>query len=471
VSTAPLRPSAVAPVALADVARTLGLQPPQQPGGALMVTGVTHDSTQVRPGDLFVAVPGARVDGAAFAEQAVLAGAVAVLSSAPLLLDVPVLVIPDPRAVMGAVAAQVYGHPGRALRMVGITGTNGKTTTAHLIDAALRSAGHTTALLGTIGVTVAGEALGGRRTTPESTDLQALLAVAVERGVDVVTMEVSSHALALHRVNGCRFAVAVFTNLSQDHLDFHCDMEEYFAVKALLFRPSVSDAAVIDVTDQWGARLAGEVAGIPVQRVGADAPGRTQLLGAFNARNAALAVATLTHLGIPGAEEAVAEVPGIPGRMEQVDEGQGFLALVDYAHTPAAVAALLAAVRCVTTGKVTVVLGCGGDRDRTKRPLMGAAAAAGADRVLLTDDNPRSESSAEILAAMLSGVPAALRDRVVVCPDRAAAIELAVGPSRPGDAVVVAGKGHETGQESGGTWAPFDDRVQLQSALLRRGGQ
>jgi UDP-N-acetylmuramoyl-L-alanyl-D-glutamate--2,6-diaminopimelate ligase len=461
------RPEHPAGARLSALSALLGVP---SPDADPLVTGVTHASTDVQPGDLFAALPGLRSDGADFAASAVAAGAVAVLAARPLELPVPVLVVPDPRAVMGLVAAEVHGHPSRRLLTVGITGTNGKTTTAAMVDAGFSAAGHTTAVLGTLGATVAGIPLGGLRTTPEATDLQALLALAVERGVTAVTMEVSSHALALHRVSGVRFAVAGFTNLSQDHLDFHQDMESYFAAKALLFRPGVADAAVIDVTDPWGRRLAEQVEGLPLIRVEAGDDADTALLGAFNRRNAAVAVAILEHLDVPGARAAVAALGAVPGRMEQVSEGQDFIALVDYAHTPDAVSTLLAAVRPLGDGRVTVVLGCGGDRDRGKRPLMGAAAAEGADRVILTDDNPRSERSEDILDDMLAGVPDALRERVVVCPDRVVAMELAVGPARAGDVVVIAGKGHEAGQEISGVVYPFDDRIVLRSVLRRRLG-
>jgi UDP-N-acetylmuramoyl-L-alanyl-D-glutamate--2,6-diaminopimelate ligase len=320
-----------------------------------------------------------------------------------------------------------------------------------------------------------------------------------ERGVSAAAMEVSSHALALHRVDGIRYAVAAFTNLSQDHLDFHHDLEDYFAAKARLFTPALADRGVVNVSDPYGARLA-DAAGVPVVTVATDGPSATAewrvadvdlgargsrfrlrgpdvdvavavaLPGAFNVANAALAVVSLVTAGVPvdAAATGVGSVTGVPGRMERIDRGQPFTAIVDYAHTPEAVATLLSTLRAVTPGRLIVVVGCGGDRDRAKRPGMGAAAAAGADVVLLTNDNPRSEDPMDILAAAAAGaesVPADRRAEVTVEPDRGRAIEQAVAQAAPGDTVVVAGKGHETGQDVGGVVTPFDDRIVLADAI------
>jgi len=465
------------------------------------VTGITHDSRAVRPGDLYLARPGEHAHGIEFVADAVAAGAVAVLTDAP---SVPsalsagagaAVEVPDPRAAAGPAAAWVYGDPARALDVIGVTGTNGKTTTAYLLDGGLRASGRRTGLVGTVETRIGDEVVPSARTTPEATDLQALFAVMCERGVDSVAMEVSSHALALDRVAGTTFAVAAFTNLSQDHLDFHADMDDYFAAKARLFTPAYAARAVVAVDDEWGRRLAG-TATVDVTSVG-EAPadwvrideavtasgGRTTLRapdgaphevevslpGRFNVRNAAVAYVALVLAGIePDAARAgIASVTTIPGRMERVDAGQPFLALVDYAHTPAAVTTLLAEARVLSgDGRVVVVLGCGGDRDRGKRPLMGAAAARGADVAVLTSDNPRSEDPLAILAAMEAGARAAGGPaEIVVEPDRRRAIELAVGKSAPGDVLVVAGKGHEQGQEQNGVVTPFDDRVVLGQAL------
>jgi UDP-N-acetylmuramoyl-L-alanyl-D-glutamate--2,6-diaminopimelate ligase len=469
------------------------------------VTGVTHDSRAVQPGDLYVARAGERTHGIDHVEDAVRAGAVAVLtdersaSAATAAGARAVVVVEDVRAAMGPVSAWVYDDPASALLLLGVTGTNGKTTTVYLLDAGLRASGRRTGLIGTIETRVAGESLPSARTTPEATDLQALFAVMREHAVDAVAMEVSSHALTLGRVDAVTFDVAAFTNLSQDHLDFHTDMADYFAAKATLFEPDRSNQAVVCVDDAWGRRLAAEatVAVITVGRADdsdwrrADdiddgvAGGRTHLvdpagaghdlrcglIGTVNLTNAALAYVTLVTAGIDPdqAREGIANLRSIPGRMELVDVGQPFAVIVDYAHTPEAVTTLLADARRLARppGRVIVVLGCGGDRDRAKRPQMGAAAAAGADICMFTNDNPRSEDPLAILAAMTEGVAAGAD--VIVEPDRAAAIEQAVRQARVNDIVVIAGKGHEQGQEIAGRVIPFDDRVVVREALLANG--
>jgi len=464
------------------------------------VRGITHDSRQVQPGDLYLARPGERTHGIAHVADALAAGAVAVLTDPPSVATAvsagarSVLAVADPRAAAGPAAAWVYGTPSRALTVIGITGTNGKTTTAYLVDSGLRAARHPTGLVGTVETRVRGTVLPSMRTTPEAPDLQALLAVMRERGVDAVAMEVSSHALALDRVAGTEFAVGVFTNLSQDHLDFHVDMDDYFDAKAQLFAGGLARRGVVMVDDEWGRRLARQSA-VPVVTVGATdadwtvaesrqagvgsvarlvAPDGTvhdievSLPGRFNVANAALAYVVLLEVGV-GADDAAAGIAGlaaVPGRMERVDAGQPFLALVDYAHTPDAVTSLLEEARLLTGdgGRLVVVLGCGGDRDRGKRPKMGAAAARGADLAVFTNDNPRSEDPQAILDAMLSGA-ADGRARVVVEPDRRAAIALAAAGCTSGDVLVVAGKGHEQGQETAGVVVPFDDRDVLRATL------
>ncbi len=492
------------------------------------VTGVTHDSRAVQPGDLYAALPGTRVHGADFIRQAAAAGATAVLTdedgaAAAAAAGLPALVVDDPRAALGGVAAAVYGDPTAQLTVVGLTGTNGKTTTAYLIEAGLRAAGHTTGLLGTVETRLAEEVLPSARTTPEAPDLQALLAVAVERGVTAVVMEVSSHALALGRVEGVRFTTGVFTNLGEDHLDFHADVEDYFAAKARLFDGRCAHA-VVNVDDKAGQRLvtaetvtvspAGDdgarwrvsdrVAGRSGQTFRLHGPADVELQtgvampGPYNVDNAALAVVTLITVGVEpaAAAAAVAAAGSVPGRMEQVriepfepveddapvptaaengqrasgtaPTGDEILAIVDYAHDPLAVAAALAALRPITTGRLICVLGCGGDRDTGKRPLMGAAAARGADVFIATDDNPRSEPPWLIRAAMLAGVttvPADERGEIVEVGDRRSAIGEAVRRSEPGDTVAILGKGHEQGQEVGTVVHPFDDREVLAAAL------
>ncbi len=484
---AALRPSDPAPRALDEV---LGAVPGLRVQGELVgvrVTGCTHNSRAVRPGDLYAALPGAHAHGAAFAAQAVAAGAVAVLTDpagASLVADVPVLVARQPRGVLGAVASWVHGDPSKALTVLGVTGTNGKTTTAFLLEAGLRAAGHSTGLLGTVLTRIGDVEVKSVRTTPEATDLHALFAVMRERGVTAVAMEVSSHALTLGRVDGVRFDTSVFTNLSQDHLDFHASMDDYFAAKASLFTPTRSARGVVNGDDPAGLRLLASPS-IPLVAYGVDGTWRAtavdlrsdgsafllegpgvsveaavQLPGAFNVSNALAALAALVTAGVPvdDAVRGVAGLSSVPGRMERVDIGQPFTALVDYAHTPDAVVTLLRSVRALTSGRVIVVLGCGGDRDRGKRPQMGRAAVAGADLAVLTSDNPRGEDPLAILGEMTQ--PGA-----VVEPDRRAAIAWAVAQARRGDVVVVAGKGHESGQEVAGVVTPFDDRLVLREAL------
>ena len=487
----PGRPLAPTPRPLGELLSVVpGLLPSADVGG-VVVTGCTHDSRAVQPGDLYAALPGARAHGADFAAQALEAGAVAVLTdpagATRLPAQLPALVADDPRVLLGAVSRWVHGDPGADLLLLGVTGTNGKTTTAFLLEAGLRAADHTTGLVGTIETRVGDEVVPSVRTTPEAPDLQALLALMRERGVTAAAMEVSSHALELGRVDGVVFDVGVFTNLSQDHLDFHPTMEAYEAAKARLFTPSRSARGVVNVDDPAGRRLTAS-ASIPLTTFGdggqwraedvelgpagstfrlvgpgADLPASVQLPGAFNVANAVAALVALVTAGVDAeaAVDGVAGVTGVPGRMERVDVGQPFLALVDYAHTPDAVETLLRTVRAVTPGRVIAVLGCGGDRDKGKRPLMGRALARGADVAVLTSDNPRSEDPLQILAEMQAGAGA----DCVVEPDRRAAIVAAVAQARAGDAVVVAGKGHETGQEVAGVVHPFDDRVVLREAL------
>lgn len=495
------RPAGHPPRTLAAVAEHLGVTTPTASADTL-VTGITHDSRAVRPGDLYAALPGSRAHGAEFAAAAAAAGAVACLTDpagGQRVRDsgLPAYVVPDPRGVLGRLSAFVYGEPGAALTTIGVTGTNGKTTTAHLLEAGLRAAGHVTGLLGTIETRVADEVLTSVRTTPEAPDLQALLAVMVERGVTAVAMEVSSHALALGRVDGLTFDVAVFTNLTEDHLDFHADLEDYYRAKASLFTPARARLGVVDVDDPYGARLAAHTT-IPVVTVsasggaadwrvvdaqsgpagsrftlhgpdGAVVPASTALAGDFNLTDAALAVVALAQTGVEArvAADGVAACPGVPGRMERVGQEGGVLALVDFAHSPDALERLLATSRGLVApgGRLLVVVGAGGDRDPYKRPAMGEIVARDADIAVLTDDNPRSEDPLTILAALRSGADRVEGGRVEVVPDRRTAIETAVQLARPGDVLVVAGKGHEQGQEVGGVVHPFDDRVVLRSAL------
>lgn len=463
----------------------------------LEISGVTLDSRGVRPGDLYAALPGATTHGARFAQDAVAAGAAAVLTDAPgrTLIgatSVPVVVVADPRAVLGELSAWIYHEPARDLLVVGITGTNGKTTMTYLLAAGLAAAGDTTGIIGTIGIRVGDRALPSARTTPEAPDVHAALAVMVEQGVSAVVMEVSSHALVLGRVAGLQFDVAVFTNLSQDHLDFHHDMEDYFRAKASLFEPVRCRRAVVCTDDDWGRRLAAATTvptvtygryqaadwglrdvvtrgdgGWSGQAVGpVTVPLAGRLPGAFNQTNALGALAAAVAAGRPAeaVAQGLADCAGVPGRMEPVGRAQ-FSAFVDYAHTPDAVARAIAAVRTSSAGRVLVVLGCGGDRDRQKRPLMGSVAARGADVLIVTDDNPRSEDPAMIRQAMLVGARSEHAATVLEIPDRRAAIREAVATADPGDVVLVLGKGHEQGQEIAGVVAAFDDRVEVARAI------
>ncbi|WP_328325620.1 MULTISPECIES: UDP-N-acetylmuramoyl-L-alanyl-D-glutamate--2,6-diaminopimelate ligase [unclassified Streptomyces] len=496
------RPAEVRPTPLGDLAGRLGIASP----GAAEVTGITHDSRAVRPGDLYAALPGARLHGADFVEQAAGLGAAAVLTDPTgteraEVTGLPVLTVPDPRAVMGQLAADIYGHPGHDLLQIGITGTSGKTTTAYLVEGGIRAAGHLSGLIGTVEMRIGDERIKSERTTPEATDLQALFAVMRERGVDTVAMEVSSHALVLGRVDACVFDVAVFNNLSPEHMEFHSGMEDYFQAKAQLFTPLRSKVGVVNYDDEYGRRLVDE-ATVPIvtfsaeghpdadwraedvevalftstftavgpkgQRIAATSP----LAGPFNVANTLAAIVTLAVAGTDPqtAADGIAAVPGVPGRLERVDAGQPYLAVVDYAHKTDAVESVLRALRKVTEGRLHIVLGCGGDRDQTKRGPMGAAAARLADTAVLTSDNPRGEDPLAILAAMIAGaaeVPVHERGDVLIDSDRAAAIAAAVARARPGDTVLVAGKGHEQGQDIAGVVRPFDDRQVLRAAIER----
>ena len=432
------------------------------------IHSVTHDSRQVVPGSLFCCVTGAASDGHAFAPAAVEAGAVALLCERLLPVDAAQVRVASTRGSMGHVAAAFHGHPSRRLQVAGVTGTNGKTTVAHFLQSVLEAHGTSTGVIGT---------LGGARTTPEAPDLQALLARHVEEGRGAVAMEVSSHALAQHRVDGTWFEVVGFTNLSQDHLDYHGDMESYFEAKASLFTPERTAQGVANADDPWGRRLLeaspvrlrpysmAEAEGLELRTTGSSftwAGERVELHlgGDFNVGNALCAAAMASLLDVPASTVAagLSAVRAVPGRFEPVDVGQPFTVVVDYAHTPDGLARVLRSARAVVApeARVIVVFGCGGDRDRAKRPMMGQVAADAADLAFLTNDNPRSEDPLAIIAEVLAGVP--LRRTVTVEPDRGAAIGMALGAARPGDIVVIAGKGHETGQTTGDVTVPFDDR-------------
>jgi UDP-N-acetylmuramoyl-L-alanyl-D-glutamate--2,6-diaminopimelate ligase len=482
-------------------------------GDDVPVSGVSLSSQDIVAGDLYAALPGANAHGASYAAAARQAGAVAVLTDdagASLVRETwpeaPLVRVPEPRAAVGRVASLVYGTERLPLRLYGVTGTNGKTTTAYLVNSALVALGHTTGLIGTVETRIGDERIKSVRTTPEATVLHALLAVMAERGVDSCVMEVSSHALSQHRVDGVVYDVALFTNLSQDHLDFHPTMRDYFEAKASLFTPERSRLGIVCVDDEWGRELA-QTASVPVTTVTSvtdvDAdwrlePGaapaeltltdgttslhlRSALPGDFNRVNTAMAALALMAAGLSprDVEHALWQDPHVPGRMQRVavdvPEGSDLTSaalpdvVVDYAHTPDAVAAALRALRPTTQGSLVVVLGAGGDRDRGKRAAMGRAAADHADLVFVTDDNPRSEDPAAIRAAVMAGASDAGTGAVLHdVAGRQAAIDAAVDAAfraGPGSVVAIVGKGHETGQEIGGTVHPFDDVDEARRAL------
>ncbi|ORM33641.1 UDP-N-acetylmuramoyl-L-alanyl-D-glutamate--2,6-diaminopimelate ligase [Williamsia sp. 1135] len=511
-----LRPAAVTPTEVAVLSAASGARIDLigEVTEKTEVTGVTLRAQHVRAGDLFAALPGSKVHGAQFAADALAAGATAVLTdragrdiveaiAGP--IDCAVLVHPRPRQVLGELSSRIYGQPSRRMTLVGITGTSGKTTTSYLTEAALMADGHSVGLIGTVETRIAGIRQPSALTTPEAPELQGLLAAMLEQGVDAAVMEVSSHALELGRVDGSVFGIGAFTNLSQDHLDFHPTMRDYFNAKSLLFHPDSAVHAlrtVICVDDEWGremARIAGEnaitlstgdtaahwhagpsdVAADGSQTVTlTDPAGDTFTMtvpmpGRFNVANALTAVAIASVAGV-ATTVAIASISdvAVPGRVERVSRGQDFLAVVDYAHKPAALDAVIETLRGQANGRIAVVVGAGGNRDTGKRPLMGEAAARGAELVVITDDNPRTETPSEIRARVLSGahaVAASARpdgaEAVREIGDRAEAIRAAVAWARPGDVVLIAGKGHEAGQEIHGVKHRFDDRVVLAEAI------
>lgn len=466
-------------------------------GGDATLTDATHDSREVAPGMLFCAVPGSSSDGHDHAAEAYAAGAAALLVERPLDLPVPQLVVPSVRGALGPVAAGVHDDPATELRMLGVTGTNGKTTVTFLLEAAMAAAGWGSGRIGTLGMRLHGRTEPGVRTTPEATDLQRTLRSMRTRGADGVAMEVSSHGLDLHRVDGIVFDVAAFTNLTQDHLDWHGTMDRYRAAKARLFTPDLARHAVV-LADAPGAREMLELVRIPVTTIGhrddddvtvlerevgptgssarlvldgASVHVSTVMRGTHNLDNLVVAVVTAVRAGIDAAvvAEALSRVPAPAGRLEPFGGGEQPLVLVDYAHTPDAVAGAVTVGRGLVAGhaRLHVVLGAGGDRDREKRTQMGAAAAA-ADVVVVTDDNPRSEDPSVIRAAVLAGARGGSAHAVEI-EGRAEAIRRAISDARVGDVVLVLGRGHETHQEVRGEHLPLDDRELVSDALARRG--
>ena len=461
-------------------------------GPDVVVTGLTFDNRQVAPGTLFFCVPGFTRDGHDFAPDAVARGASALVVQRPLGLGVPEVVVDDVRAAMARAAASFYGDPTSSLRVAGITGTNGKTTTAFLLRALLEGAGVRCGLLGTVKSVVGGIEHPVVRTTPEAIDLQRTFRDMLEAGDTACAMEISSHALELRRADGIHVAAAVFTNLSQDHLDFHPDMDAYFAAKRLLFASELTSVRIANADDAYGRRLIDEFApvtfaidhdadyrAVDVRTDGTgcdfvavtpdgDFPARVPLPGRFNVLNALGAWAAARALGAPaaGLAASLAGAATAPGRFQPVEAGQPFGVVVDYAHKPDALEQVLRAARELASGRLIVVVGAGGDRDRGKRPIMGEIAARLADVALITSDNPRSEDPEAIIDEIVAGVPSSPHADVERDADRRASIFRAIGLAQPGDVVVIAGKGHEQGQEfAGGRKEPFDDAAVAREAI------
>ncbi|MFC0452501.1 UDP-N-acetylmuramoyl-L-alanyl-D-glutamate--2,6-diaminopimelate ligase [Rhodococcus jostii] len=483
------------PKPLREVVRSLGRSAELVGSGDAAVTGVNQDSRLVRAGDLYAALPGQHRHGVAFAAEAASHGAVAVLSDRECGV-LPTIVVDDPRRALGPLASWIYGDPSGSLDVYGVTGTNGKTSTAYLLDAGLRAAGVAAGLV--TGITVRGPN-GSRtaiRTTPEACELQQTLAAFTEQGTDAVAMEVSSHGLALYRIDGTFFRVGLFTNLARDHLDFHPDMDAYFAAKARLFDPGRCATAAIGIDDEFGRRLAAAVtvprltfssttvaADIHASAVHADEGGtsftlqgaaerksvRLRLLGVHQVDNALAAISALAARGVDldAAIAGMENLDTVPGRLEAVDVGQPFLAFVDYMHNTAGQRRLFPYLRSLTRGRVFAVVGATGERDPGKRAPLGATAACFADTVIVTDESPYSEDAGRLREDVARGARAGGDAEVLVVPDRAEAILTAVGLAGPGDVVVVAGRGHDPVQEYGGHRRVFDDRVALREALLR----
>jgi UDP-N-acetylmuramoyl-L-alanyl-D-glutamate--2,6-diaminopimelate ligase len=469
---------------------------------SLEVSEVAHDSRRVGPGAAFVAIRGEVTDGNQFVDTARKRGAVAVVSEEAPRGEGAWVRVASARRALAVFSAAVLGEPARSLQLVGVTGTNGKTTTAYLVDAAVRAAGEPCGLVGTVEYRVGNRVAEAVRTTPEASDLQALFREMKDAGCRRAVLEVSSHSLVLDRVHGLEFAVAVFTNLTRDHLDFHGDMDAYFAAKRILFERLLREdgRAVVNVDDDRGEELARASRG-PVWTVSASNPAadfvaedlrlsldgtrfrartpagaldvETPLVGLFNVHNTLAALASGLGLGLPpdAVQRGIASLRGVPGRMERVDAGQDFAVLVDYAHTDDALKNLLETVRGLKPRRVVTVFGCGGDRDRTKRPLMGAVAARLSDVVILTSDNPRSEPPEAIIEEIRRGIPAARAADTHVVPDRREAITRALEMGREGVVVVIAGKGHETYQVLRDRTVPFDDRQVAREVLSGRGAR
>jgi UDP-N-acetylmuramoyl-L-alanyl-D-glutamate--2,6-diaminopimelate ligase len=466
-------------------------------GGGVVVSEITHDSRQVGPGGIFVAIRGEQFDGHDFVDTAIEHGTSAVLVEQKQPGSMPQIVVENSRVAMPWAARAVFDFPDSSLVIAGVTGTNGKTTVTHMIEAIMDSIGIPVGIIGTLGARINGVAAPIARTTPEATDLQRILARMRDDGIQVVLMELSSHAIELHRCDAIRFAVVGFTNLSQDHLDFHGDMESYFEVKRRLFVPSVTGAAVINTGDSWGGRLeasctvptttvslgvdaeifATDLKGTPVGTSftvttpeGA-APVVLPLVGGFNVSNALVAIGLALKLGVelPAIARGLGKLGTVPGRMEVIPHDGPFTVVVDYAHTPAAIAAVLDSVQSMVPGRVIAIIGAGGDRDRDKRSMMGAVAARLSDLTIITTDNPRTENPIAIAAEVRRGAEAQSNAVIETIIDRRSAIRRGIAVARPRDMVLVLGKGHEQGQDIATEVLPFDDRDEVRVALVDAG--
>ena len=459
----------------------------------VVITGVSINASEVKSGDLFIALPGTKTHGMNFIDQAISNGAVAVLSDRKIESKIPVFIDPSPRNLVGSIADWVYNKPFSKLEAVGITGTNGKTTTSNLVKQLWELNNINSGLIGTLGVEIGEEKIAGVRTTPEADELQALAAVMVERGNTHLAMEVSSIAIDQGRINSAKYKVVAFSNLTQDHLDYHKSMNQYFDVKAKLFTPEFAQNAVINIDDQYGQKLY-KMSKLPSKTVsrsdksadwyyskikslsdgykveisgksGQIISGSFPLIGEHNLDNLLLAVACVSICGLTDTQitNSISKLKSVPGRLEIISAGQPFSAVVDYAHTPDAVSRVLKSVRSFTSGRVIGILGCGGDRDKSKRLPMGQALFNGSDLAIFTSDNPRSEKAEAILKDMTDGINMA--EKGFVRTDRKDAINFAVKTAKPGDCILLMGKGHESGQEISGVVTPFDDRIELANSI------
>ena len=459
----------------------------------VVITGVSINASEVKSGDLFIALPGTKTHGMNFIDQAISKGAVAVLSDRKIESKIPVFIDPSPRNLVGSISDWVYNKPFSKLEAVGITGTNGKTTTSNLIKQLWELNNINSGLIGTLGVEIGEEKMAGVRTTPEADELQALAAVMVERGNTQLAMEVSSIAIDQGRINSAKYKVVAFSNLTQDHLDYHKSMDQYFDAKAKLFTPEFAQNAVINIDDQYGQRLY-KMSKLPIKTVsrsdksadwyysrieslsdgykveisgksGQIISGNFPLIGDHNLDNLLLAVACVSICGLTDIQitNSISKLKSVPGRLEIISAGQSFSAVVDYAHTPDAVSRVLKSVRSFTSGRVIGILGCGGDRDKSKRLPMGQALFNGSDLAIFTSDNPRSEKAEAILKDMTDGINMA--EKGFVRTDRKDAINFAVKTAKPGDCILLMGKGHESGQEISGVITPFDDRIELANSI------